>query len=54
MPTVYNQTVACRFGIELKDLIANDYWSRIDVAVAWVRLSGLRHVMPALTACLPG
>ena len=48
MATVYNQTVATRFGVELNDLLANDYWSRFDVAVAWVRRSGLRHVVPAL------
>jgi hypothetical protein len=47
--TVYNQTVACRFGVELADLLANDYWTRFDAAVAWVRRSGLRHIRPALT-----
>jgi HKD family nuclease len=48
MSTVYNQTVACRFGVELVDLLANDYWTRFDAAVAWVRRSGLRHIRPAL------
>src|SRR5689334_8742245 len=49
MPTVYNQAVACRFGVELTDLLANDYWTRFDAAVAWVRRSGLRHIRPALS-----
>jgi hypothetical protein len=49
LSTVYNQTVACRFGVELADLLANDYWTRFDAAVAWVRRSGLRHLVPALT-----
>src|SRR5437899_81793 len=48
MSVVYNQTVACRFGVELTDLLANAYWTRFDAAVAWVRRSGLRHVTPAL------
>jgi hypothetical protein len=48
MSVVYNQTVACRFGVELADLLANDYWTRFDAAVAWVRRSGLRHLMPSL------
>jgi PLD-like domain len=48
MATIYNQTVATRFGVDLNDLLANDYWTRFDVAVAWVRRSGLRHIMPSL------
>lgn len=52
MSTVYNQTVACRFGVELTDLLTNDYWTRFDVAVAWVRRSGLRHIRPTLTEFL--
>jgi phosphatidylserine/phosphatidylglycerophosphate/cardiolipin synthase-like enzyme len=48
MPTVYNQTVACRFGVELAGLLANDSWRRFDAAVAWVRRSGLRHVQARL------
>jgi hypothetical protein len=52
MSTVYNQTVACRFGVELADLLADDSWTRFDAAVAWVRRSGLRHMMPALAGFL--
>ncbi len=48
MPTVYNQTIACRFGVELADFLASNRWTRFDAAVAWVRHSGLRHIMPAL------
>jgi len=47
--TVYNQTVSCRFGVELNDLLENDYWTYLDVGVAWVRRSGMRHIMPSLT-----
>jgi hypothetical protein len=47
--TVYNQAISCRFGIELADQFANETWTRFDAAVAWVRRSGIRHLMPALT-----
>src|SRR5437764_1490262 len=49
MPTVYNQVVACRFGIELADLFSNENWTNFEAAVAWVRRSGLRHLTQALT-----
>jgi len=52
MVTVYNQTVATRFGIELADLLADPCWTRFDAAVAWVRRSGMRHIMSVLTAFL--
>jgi HKD family nuclease len=46
--SVYNQTVACRFGVEFSDLLLNFGWTRLDVAVAWVRRSGMRHLLPGL------
>ncbi|WP_020474144.1 phospholipase D family protein [Zavarzinella formosa] len=49
MPTVYNQAISTRFGIELNDLFSNDNWTRFDAAVAWVRRSGLRHLTPSIT-----
>lgn len=52
LPTVYNQTVSCRFGVELADQFGNETWTRFDVAVAWVRRSGIRHLTPALTEFL--
>jgi HKD family nuclease len=52
MSTVYNQTVACRFGVELNDQLANEDWTRFDAAVAWVRRSGLRHLNSAIAAFL--
>jgi hypothetical protein len=52
MPTVYNQAVSCRFGVELADQFSNETWIRFDAAVAWVRRSGVRHIMPALAEFL--
>ncbi len=52
MPTVYNQAVSCRFGVELGDQFSNEGWTRFDAAVAWVRRSGIRHIVPALTEFL--
>lgn len=52
MATVFNQTISCRFGVELADLFADDRWTRFDVAVAWVRRSGIRHLVPTITEFL--
>jgi HKD family nuclease len=48
MATVYNQTIACRFGVELADLLTDHSWTHFDAAVAWVRRSGTRYMMSAL------
>ncbi len=52
MPTVYNQAISCRFGVELADLLNDESWTRFDCAVAWARHSGLRHVLPGLVVFL--
>jgi HKD family nuclease len=48
MPVVYNQALAHRFGTAIVGLLDGGQWKRLDVAVAWVRRSGTRHLMPAL------
>jgi len=40
----YNQPLAHRFGTELAKDIADDKWTRIEIAVAWVRHSGMQHL----------
>ena len=40
----YNQPLAHRFGTALADEIENTKWNRIEIAVAWVRRSGTRHL----------
>src|SRR6266508_3653893 len=52
MATVFNQTISCRFGVELGDLFADESWTRFEAAVAWVRRSGIRHLVPMLTEYL--
>src|SRR3972149_786960 len=44
----YNQPIAHRFGKALINSIESGAWSRIEVAVAWVRQSGTRHIKPSL------
>ena len=44
----YNQPIAHRFGKALINSIESGAWSRIEVAVAWVRQSGTRHIKQAL------
>jgi len=48
----YNQPLATRFGTSLLGHITSGMWSRLDIAVAWVRESGLRHLRPALKSFL--
>lgn len=45
---LYNQPLSRRFGTDLIALISSGNWSSVDIAVAWVRESGLRHLQPAL------
>jgi HKD family nuclease len=40
----YNQPLTHRFGTALADEIENAKWNRIEIAVAWVRRSGTRHL----------
>lgn len=46
------QPLAIRFGKILIGHIESDAWNRLDIAVAWVRASGMNHLEPALTAFL--
>lgn len=48
----YNQPLATRFGTSLIGHITSGIWSTLDIAVAWVRESGLRHLRPALKSFL--
>ena len=40
----YNQPLAHRFGKALADDLESGKWQRAEMAVAWVRRSGMRHV----------
>lgn len=40
----YNQPLADRFGNALAADILNSKWNHIEIAVAWVRHSGMRHL----------
>lgn len=50
----YNQPIAHRFGKALINSIESGEWKRIEIAVAWVRQSGTRHIKPCLTKFLSG
>jgi len=43
----YNQPLANRFGTALISEIGSEKWTRIEMAVAWVRRSGTRHLEPS-------
>ena len=43
----YNQPLAHRFGTALASDIESGKWNRIEIAVAWVRRSGTRHLEPS-------
>jgi hypothetical protein len=51
MPLFYNQPLAHRFGVELIGEFAST-WDVFEAAVAWVRRSGMAHVMPTLEGFL--
>jgi HKD family nuclease len=40
----YNQPIAHRFGTAITNDIESGNWTRIEVAVAWVRRSGTKHL----------
>jgi HKD family nuclease len=48
----YNQPIAHRFGKALADSIESGEWRRIEIAVAWVRQSGMKHIKPCLNKFL--
>jgi hypothetical protein len=41
---LYNQPLATRFGSNLVAHIVSGTWTKLDIAVAWVRESGLKHL----------
>src|SRR6266536_1410735 len=48
----YSQPLATRFGNSLISCITSGKWKRLDIAVAWIRASGIMHLEPALTSFL--
>lgn len=48
----YNQPLAHRFGKALADDLESGEWQRAEMAVAWVRRSGTKHVAAPLTKFL--
>lgn len=48
----YNQPLSVRFGTDLKAHIASGHWTSLEIAVAWVRASGMAHLTPSLSAFL--
>ena len=52
MVMFYNQPLATRFGTDLIGHIDTGDWTHIDIAVAWVRASGIAHLTPSLTRFL--
>jgi HKD family nuclease len=43
----YNQPLSIRFGVELVRHLAEPHWQQLDIAVAWVRASGVAHLRDA-------
>lgn len=48
----YSQPLSTRFGTNLIDILQTGIWNSLDIAVAWVRASGIAHLEPALTGFL--
>ncbi len=48
----YNQPLATRFGHELTAALNSEQWTQLDVAVAWIRASGMAHLAPSLGSFL--
>lgn len=48
----FNQPLATRFGYELIAALNSGIWTKLDIAVAWVRASGMAHLAPSLRAFL--
>jgi len=43
----FNQPLAHRFGTALRSDIGSKQWTSVELAAAWVRRSGMRHLKPA-------
>lgn len=52
MISLITQPTTDRFGTTLQEALEEGPWNRFDAAVAWVRRSGTRHLLPSLTAFL--
>lgn len=48
----YSQPLSTRFGTNLVDILRSGVWTGLDIAVAWVRASGIVHLEPALCGFL--
>lgn len=48
----FSQPFSIRFGTCLIEAIQAGVWTKLDIAVAWVRASGIAHLEPALTEFL--
>lgn len=48
----YNQPIAHRFGTALADDVEGTQWTCIEIAVAWVRRSGTKHIKNAFQGFL--
>lgn len=48
----YSQPLATRFGTNLINILQASTWTSLDIAVAWVRASGVVHLEPALSSFL--
>lgn len=48
MAIFYNQPTAHRFGTEFIKELNSGTWNVLEVGVAWVRRSGMQHILPAL------
>jgi len=44
----FDQPISNRFGNRLIAQIESEDWTELDIAVAWVRASGSRHLIPSL------
>jgi HKD family nuclease len=54
MAIFYNQPSAHRFGTEFVKELNSGVWNVLEVGVAWVRRSGMQHVLPALEDFIRG
>lgn len=48
----YSQPLSTRFGTDLVSHVSGGTWNQLDIAVAWVRESGIRHLAPSLASFL--
>jgi HKD family nuclease len=45
----YSQPLSTRFGNALIGHLNSETWTKLDIAVAWVRASGIAHLAPAIS-----